>query len=66
MLLPPRRNVDLQEEEELEEFQLIEKLQLLGINQGESAGPARCFGHSGSCSECQHPDFDVSNQPHPS
>ena len=32
------------DEEELEEFQLIEKLQQLGINQGESAAPPRCFG----------------------
>ena len=66
LLLPPRRNVDLQEEEELEEFQLIEKLQQLGINQGESAGPARCWGLSRSCYQSQHPDFDDSNQPHPS
>ncbi len=31
------RQVEIQEEEEVEEFQLIEKLQQLGINQGNSS-----------------------------
>lgn len=29
------RHADIQEEEEVEEFQLIEKLQQLGVNQGK-------------------------------